>query len=87
MAEQSATVLNVRLKDEALAEMLDVVVTYESTLRSLTRGQAVFELVLKSAQVDSYPAIVRERIEDTEQRRSDRAMRVSLAVPRRSKVA
>ena len=87
MASQNATVLNVRLKDEALVEMLDVVVTYESTLQGLTRGQAVFDLMLKGAELESYPLRVRNRIEEAEQGRGARAVRESLAVPRRGKVA
>ena len=84
MATNNANVINLWIGTDELLELLDVVITYESVARGLTRGHAAYELVLKAAHVETYPDKMRERFEDASRSRSARAASESLAAPRRS---
>lgn len=87
MSDNNTSVMTMSISDEASGNLLDAVLDYEALSRRLTRGQALYELVLEAVDVESYPAEVRKRIDEIERKRLDRAVRESLAASRCSKVA
>ena len=54
--------LTVRLPDEGSLQKVKTIMAYEAALRDRQLGQTLFELVMESANVDSYPEEMRERI-------------------------
>ena len=87
MAGQKFNGLNLRLPTVKDAQVMRAIVEYEAARRRLTRGQACYELVMEAVDTKSYPAEIRQRIDEIEAKRRARAIAEALGQPRRGHVA
>ena len=64
MADEARRAMTINLSDECRLLTLRTVLSYEAGVRGLSIGQALMALLLEAADLDSYPAEVRQQLAD-----------------------
>ena len=78
VAESEYARFYLRTDDERVFLRLKTIVAYESERTGRTIGQATYDLVMKAADVESYPEEVRERLDEIDRETREKAVRTAL---------
>ena len=74
------TTITINLSDEQKILAMKAVLAYEAGTRGLSVSQTIVDMVMESADIESYPEDVRAELEGLYERRSRRAARRCLDV-------
>ena len=74
--------MRIRLSDKESFQEIRTILAYESSVRGLTIGQAVSELIQEAVDTSSYPEEVRARLREIADDSTRRAIEKSLGMSR-----
>ena len=70
--------MRIRLSDKESYQEIKTILAYESSVRGLTIGQAVSELIQQAVDTSSYPEEVQQRLREIAENSTRRAIKKSL---------
>ena len=84
MANEAKRLMTVNVGDERRLLTMRTILSYESEVRGLTLGQTMLAMLMEAADVEHYPAEVRERLDELRAEQRERAAARSLSRARAS---